>query len=1048
MKIATPLLTTFFFLGATLTASAQVSIAQEETPETQLQFIRKLRSKGYTDLAMEYLRELEKNPPAKIANELFLENARTLVYHSKKQDPEARVGMLNQARESLEAYLKKSATGPEAVKIRMELARLAADQGQAVLSKALREESTEDQQKEAFKAEELFIQAGKQIGEAFKLLPEEDKKEADFELAINLIDQSRTYIDTARREDLNRKKAVLIAQARKLLEKIAEEDKSVYANKATAWLVKCCQEMQDPDAASKYYKKSINAIGPGADEAARWGRYFRMESKRNDLKYIKVETEAWFKDYPTYYRSPEGYGVRWEKALGLFMEARQEKDQKAKETQKMYDAVQKLLSTFNEPDNDFSEKANQLNVSISVMRIGDKVEVADLKDFDDCYLRAQVELGRARDADEKGKGTEAEKKKARQDAINTAVQALKRGIMIADARVPAAKLDDARYLLMSIWFMTGDLPRAAVAAESLAKANPLNKRSAAGAGYAIEAYAAVYGREPIEDHKTRLQDMLDFVLSPEGQKKFGTDKSTGVARYQYAMMLDKDGNYKGAIEQLEKLPSDFSGLTYALSKGVFIATEARGKVDDPKEKKWYQDAARRAIAKLMLPKDIDNTSAEMYFHAQAEEVKFLYAEAAELMKENVPTRAAGKYAQMAKLIETLQTQLEASKLPPEKRDNMDYFLGVLRKYSTIGQGDVAYRQGEYDKVLAPELTGKVVADVKKRVAAEKVAKFKDYQVTGEIVGLALRANVQKGNMDEAKTLLKLLENVKPENASDLDGGSTNVLRNLVVELAAQVKQLKDSKDTKKLKQTIANFSDFLDALIAQKAGGAKGAKIEVIDLDRSEILFLANCYDSLDQHDKAAALYARYPRPRFVDDLKIQKFTPEQEKDLQTYWLIQIKHASQLRQAGKIDEAIILTDKLLEHKNGRLQLPAQKEKMHCMEDKAFWGAAIKGWGEILKNPALTSNLAKVPELKELYFDAYYHHAYCWFKYSQKSDLSAEKKAQFLNQAANYIVRLETSMNQEGWKMVGPRFTALLEAEPALNDTYKKLRAAQPAAGGQ
>ena len=40
---------------------------------------------------------------------------------------------------------------------------------------------------------------------------------------------------------------------------------------------------------------------------------------------------------------------------------------------------------------------------------------------------------------------------------------------------------------------------------------------------------------------------------------------------------------------------------------------------------------------------------------------------------------------------------------------------------------------------------------------------------GQIIGLALRANVQKGKIDDAKKLMKLLENLKAVRLSPSDG---------------------------------------------------------------------------------------------------------------------------------------------------------------------------------------------------------------------------------------------------------------------------------------
>ena len=175
--------------------------------------------------------------------------------------------------------------------------------------------------------------------------------------------------------------------------------------------------------------------------------------------------------------------------------------------------------------------------------------------------------------------------------------------------------------------------------------------------------------------------------------------------------------------------------------------------------------------------------------------------------------------------------------------------------------------------------------------------MKDFQVTGDLLGLALRANVQKGDIDKAKEILTLLENLKgPEDTLLVE--NAGVLRNLVNDLEAQVRELQRAgKGAKpKLEKTVANFSLFFDALARQ---------YETKRLDKGDIFFLARCYDSLDQHEKAGQLYARYSVPKFLDVVKKEKekFTDAEEKELQTYWFAQVMQARQLRLAKKLPEA-------------------------------------------------------------------------------------------------------------------------------------------------
>jgi hypothetical protein len=1045
----------FLFLLGLVACFSSPPARAEETPETQLEFVRKLRARGYADLALEYLEGMQKNASPTLASTLLLEQARTRTALARNLDPERRLALVNQAREELQEFLKKNPKGPESVAVTMELARLYTFQGQAMLSQALRQDNVKAQQQMAEPAEAMFIQAGKEITAVAKLLTDEnDRRQAKFDLAINLMDQTRTYIDLGR-SDLNLKRATIVKQARDVLEEIHKEDKkSPIGIMATAWLVKCCQEGDDPQNAAMYYKSVMNQLGKSAEPAQRWARYFRMEwlprnptiklPAQGKFQEVQKEAQAWLKEYPAHHKSMPGYGVRFEYANALVNEAlvikEIGKDKEGKLQAAKLKQAQDILATLNEVDNDFAEKASQLNLSLNLQRVGDKASLTDLNNFEECYLRAQVEMAQVKKVvdqlDQAKSKEEADKlEKQRKDHFKNLTRALSRALSLADNRVAPTKLDDARYHLVVAYLMSGDMHRTAIAGEVMCKVSPPTKNSPLAAGYAIEAYANIFSRDSTDNNRARLRQLAEFVLSPENQKHWANESVTGVAHYQLAMLNNKEDKYQEAIAHLQKLPKNYSGYLFGQGQLIFIALEARDKTQKPEEKKALQDLARKTIASLpKLPANIDTSSATMYFHAQVEEAKFLYAEGAELLQKSDTAKALQKYQQMAQFVDGINKELQTPtlKLPDDTKSKLGFFLGTMSKYARLGMADVEYRAGNYDKVLAADLTGSVVDMVKKEAAKGGVIRLEDFQVTGEILGLALRANVQKGKVDEAKLILKSLENLKgPEDSALAD--STGVLRNLVVELQVQIRDLQKAGNQEKLKKTVANFSEFLDALVKQS--DKKG-------LDKSDLFFLARCYDSLDQHEKAAKLYARYPTPKFLDVEKKEKekFTDEEEKELNTYWYVQVMQARQMRLAKKINESKKLLEFLMGHKNARQQLLAEKEQNHLLEDSGVYGTAITRWSSFMNNPSLKSKLGNDAPSKEMYFEAYYHLTYCWYKYSQTEKVvAAGKDAQFLGKAAEYIIRLETASNPEGWQIVGHKFRTLMETEKLLQDAYKRQK---------
>jgi hypothetical protein len=174
------------------------------------------------------------------------------------------------------------------------------------------------------------------------------------------------------------------------------------------------------------------------------------------------------------------------------------------------------------------------------------------------------------------------------------------------------------------------------------------------------------------------------------------------------------------------------------------------------------------------------------------------------------------------------------------------------------------------------------------------------------------------------------------------------------------------------------------------------------------------------------------------------------EKELANYWYLRIEYAKALR-LGKekkdkddpnLKEANRILDNLIKHRHGRFLLQAQMEQNFIFMDLDLYGVSIKKWGDFMKSIP-QKVLAEDPKIKRIYFEGYYHNAYCWYKYSQTEPVvKAGKDKQYLTAAARQIVRLETAQNPEGWQLVGDMFRRLLDAEPKLKEEYENLKKAK------
>ena len=95
--------------------------------------------------------------------------------------------LFEEARLALEAYAKANANTPAAAQARLEKARIATYEGQALLSLAHRAEDRTSFNNLARQAEDKFKQAGVELDSAFPALPAQDQLMVKFEKAKNIL---------------------------------------------------------------------------------------------------------------------------------------------------------------------------------------------------------------------------------------------------------------------------------------------------------------------------------------------------------------------------------------------------------------------------------------------------------------------------------------------------------------------------------------------------------------------------------------------------------------------------------------------------------------------------------------------------------------------------------------------------------------------------------------------------------------------------------------------------------------------------------------------
>ncbi len=93
----------FLLLSALLALAAVAPAAEDASIQDDMRFVQELRSQGRSDLALEYLQRLAKNPSPELAKELPLEMAMTrLEAANDEPDSGKRLNLYNESREELQ----------------------------------------------------------------------------------------------------------------------------------------------------------------------------------------------------------------------------------------------------------------------------------------------------------------------------------------------------------------------------------------------------------------------------------------------------------------------------------------------------------------------------------------------------------------------------------------------------------------------------------------------------------------------------------------------------------------------------------------------------------------------------------------------------------------------------------------------------------------------------------------------------------------------------------------------------------------------------------
>jgi hypothetical protein len=1115
------------------------SVRAQESVENELELVRKLRDKGWADLAKAKIEELVQRGDPALNAALPLELAEINIAMARQMDPDQRLALFTQARTQLQDFIKQNQGKPQAALASVKLARLTSYHAQAILSRAMREEDTKDKHAKARPAETMFIQAGKDLETAIKTIDaalpnalgalkgilEQEKRQARFDVAINLFDQAKTYIDRSKFA-VNQQRSETMDKARKAFFDLRSDESSQNGWLANAWLMKCAMELTARDDVIKYHdavmkKQNDKTAQPAIQPAVRLVKYFALQdltlpradeaetigdnaiggagkvkmTSLDRLHKVQKDGEDWLKTYANYQKTYEGQGVRFELGQAYLTEAFMEQDKKDAKAQaaakKLFELAGEHFKILGNYDGDLATRAQQLSMQIQYKTVAEgKIE---LKTFDQFYMKAMIERGKVIATSKKlddAKPDDQKKFEAeRKEHLKEVITALNKALAQAESKTPIGKMDDARYFLSGAYLAYGDAYRAAIVSEALGRART-TRRSAEGAATALQTYSALQARSPDDAViRRRLEELAAFILATDAWKG---DPVMSYAHYHLALAAKREDDAVKAIMHLEKITPDFMDYIYTQGQLVFIAQAAREKTDErmyvvetkngeimsgvllnktavevtlqagaekprsfktadvktlTKLQTWYINAAKAALTRMpMYAKDESPSVITMYYFAKLEMTKFMYADAVADLNPAGELNAIKTLNEMSKYTRDLQNQISSlpgKSISPENREQIEFTMRIMLKYADLGIAEAKFRGGRLDEVITA--TQNVVNDTLKMGSAVPPGQFiklKDHRVTGDILSLALRASVQKGDVAKGQAILDLMQRLADEKGNPVSGKAVAVLLN---DISAQIKAAKNDKNVAAIKTTRESYTKFLDVIAKEYDKKA---------FDPNAAVMLAHAYSSLEYPNKAAPLFAKVKPPASLDTPLKKKTGKETDKELEAraaieeetgrYWGIQIEYIRALR-ACKDKESLktaeAAADTLLKHPNAKYKLQAMMEKNFLLEDQENYRAAYIEWSQkFMKMPSLKNLSDK--EVQKIYFNGYFYMVRTCFEMAE-NDKTLKNPAAFVTSAANQIFKLENSKSREGWDLVGPKFMDLLN-DPKnikLKKEYDKLKSA-------
>ena len=202
----------------------------------------------------------------------------------------------------------------------------------------------------------------------------------------------------------------------------------------------------------------------------------QARSRREGPEIIIEAGPAGCKDYPSYAKTTEAFGLRYLLAPHLRTQAAKPKLPKAQHATYLANA-RKLLHKVEATENEYTDRARQLKFGVIKEQGGFGKPIESLTTFEDCFVRAQYEIyqmGQDAKTIKDDKELEAKCK----DRGTKIMQALALGLKKPDAQKPSLDVNSAKAILTFYYLGAGKYADAIEVGEGFARSTRAPPRRA------------------------------------------------------------------------------------------------------------------------------------------------------------------------------------------------------------------------------------------------------------------------------------------------------------------------------------------------------------------------------------------------------------------------------------------------------------------------------------------------------------------------------------------------------------------------------------------